>query len=64
VYSGAEMPAVLTMTNDEIAEALTYIRREWGHQAPPVEPATVRKIRAVVDDREEPWTMKELLDIP
>jgi len=64
IYTGAEMPAVLTMTNDEIAEALTYIRREWGHQAAPVEPATVRAIRKVVDDREEPWTMKELLEIP
>jgi mono/diheme cytochrome c family protein/glucose/arabinose dehydrogenase len=64
VYNNVEMPAVLTMTNDEIAEALTYIRREWGHQAPPVEPAAVRKIRAVVDDREEPWTEKELLKIP
>src|SRR6185369_17865413 len=59
IYTGAEMPAVLTMTNDEIAEALTYIRREWGHQAPPVEPAAMRAIRKVVDDREEPWTMKE-----
>jgi mono/diheme cytochrome c family protein/glucose/arabinose dehydrogenase len=64
IYSSAEMPAVLTMTSDEIAEALTYIRREWGHQSAPVEPATVRKIRAAVDDREEPWTMKELLEIP
>jgi len=64
IYSTAEMPAVLTMTSDEIAEALTYIRREWGHQSPPIEPATIRKIRAAVDDREEPWTMKELLEIP
>jgi mono/diheme cytochrome c family protein len=63
-YNNVEMPAVLTMTNDEIAEALTYIRREWGHQAPPVEPATIRAIRKVVDDREEPWSMKELLEIP
>jgi mono/diheme cytochrome c family protein/glucose/arabinose dehydrogenase len=64
VYNNTEMPAVLTMTNDEIAEALTYVRREWGHQAPPVEPATIRAIRKVVDDREEPWTMKELFDLP
>ena len=64
VYNNVEMPAVLTMTNDEIAEALTYVRREWGHQAAPVEPAEVRRIRAVVDDREEPWTEKELLKIP
>jgi mono/diheme cytochrome c family protein len=63
-YESVEMPAILTMANDEIAEALTYIRREWGHQAPPVEPATIRSIRAKVDDREEPWTMKELLEIP
>jgi len=64
VYNNVEMPAVLTMTNDEIAEALTYLRREWGHQAAPVEPAEIRKIRAAVDDREEPWTEKELLQIP
>ena len=42
------MPAVLTMTNDEIAEALTYIRREWGHQAPPVEPASIRAIMSLM----------------
>ena len=64
VYNNVEMPAVLTMTNDEIAEALTYVRREWGNQAPPVEPATVRAIRKVVDDREQPWTERELLEIP
>ncbi len=64
VYNNTEMPAILTMTNDEIAEALTYIRREWGHQAAPVDPATIRAIRKVVDDREEAWTMKELLEIP
>jgi mono/diheme cytochrome c family protein len=64
LYESVEMPAILTMSNDEIAEALTYIRREWGHQAPPVEPAAVRSIRAKVDDREEPWSMKELLEVP
>ena len=63
-YNNGDMPAVLTMSNAEIAEALTYIRREWGHQAPPVEPAAVRSIRAKVDDREEPWSMKELLEVP
>jgi mono/diheme cytochrome c family protein/glucose/arabinose dehydrogenase len=64
VYSGVEMPAILTMTNAEISEALTYVRREWGHQAAPVEPETIKKIRALVDDREEPWTEKELQKLP
>jgi glucose/arabinose dehydrogenase/mono/diheme cytochrome c family protein len=59
-----EMPALINMSNTEMAEVLTYIRREWGHQAPPVDVATVRKIREEVDDRETPWTEKELLDIP
>lgn len=64
VYNNVEMPAVLTMTNQEIADTLTYIRREWGHQARPVGIATVRSIRDSVDDREEPWTEKELLRVP
>jgi glucose/arabinose dehydrogenase/mono/diheme cytochrome c family protein len=59
-----EMPAVTNMSNDEIAEVLTYVRREWGHQAPPVDAATVRAVRAATEDREEPWTEKELLTIP
>ncbi len=59
-----EMPAIINMSNTEIAEVLTYIRREWGHQAAPVDPATVRKIREEVEDREQPWTEKELLEIP
>jgi len=29
-----------------------------------VDPATVKRIRAPVDDREEPWTEKELLKVP
>jgi mono/diheme cytochrome c family protein len=62
-YPAAEMPAVLTMSNDEIAEALTYLRREWGHQAPPVSPESVKRIRAATADREEAWTEKELLKV-
>jgi mono/diheme cytochrome c family protein/glucose/arabinose dehydrogenase len=59
-----EMPAVLNMTNAEIAEVLTYVRREWGHQGAPVAPESVKAVRAKVEDREEPWTEKELLDLP
>jgi len=64
IYNNGDMPAVLTMTNSEISEALTYIRREWGNTAAPVDVATVRRIRDAVDDREEPWSEKELLKVP
>lgn len=59
-----DMPAIQNMSSDEISEVLTYIRREWGHQAPAVDPAAVRKIKAATEDREEPYTEKELLKIP
>ncbi len=59
-----EMPAIINMSNTEMSEVLTYIRREWGHQASAIDPATVRKLREEVEDREEPWTEKELLEIP
>lgn len=59
-----EMPAIINMSNTEMSEVLTYLRREWGHQASPIDLPTVRKLRAEVEDREEPWTEKELLEIP
>ena len=59
-----EMPAITNMSNTEMSEVLTYIRREWGHQASAIDLPTVRKLREEVEDREEPWTEKELLEIP
>jgi hypothetical protein len=52
------------MSNAEIADALTYIRREWGNTAAPVEPSSVKRIRDAVDDREEPWLERDLLKLP
>ena len=46
-----------------IASVLTYIRQSWGHNAPPVSPESVAKVRAVVGNREEPWSDEELLTI-
>jgi len=59
-----EMPAVSILDDEQIATVLTYIRREWGHTADPVEPSTVAKVRAETAKREEAWTEAELLKIP
>jgi glucose/arabinose dehydrogenase/mono/diheme cytochrome c family protein len=59
-----EMPGITNMSSEEVAEVLTYIRREWGHLAAPVDPETVKRIRRETQAREEPWTEKELLQIP
>jgi len=58
------MPPVGAMSNEEIAAVLTYLRREWGHTASPVEPEDVEEIRGLTATREEPWTREELLDVP
>jgi mono/diheme cytochrome c family protein/glucose/arabinose dehydrogenase len=59
-----EMPSLSLLDDEQIASLLTYIRREWGHTADPIEPATVAKIRAETAQRQEAWTEAELLKIP
>jgi mono/diheme cytochrome c family protein len=59
-----DMPALGVFDDEQIAAVLTYVRREWGHTASPVEPDTVKKIRAETEKREEAWSEAELLKIP
>ncbi|HEX2968375.1 MAG TPA: cytochrome c [Bacteroidales bacterium] len=39
------MPAQDYLTDDQIADVLTYIRNSWGNKAPEVKPGLVAKIR-------------------
>lgn len=55
-----EMPPLPTFTDEQIAAVLTYIRREWEHNASPVEPADVAKIREANKARTHSWTADEL----
>ena len=48
------------LSDDQIAAALTYIRREWGHTAPPVPPTAVPPVRRDTAGRTRPWTNEEL----
>jgi mono/diheme cytochrome c family protein len=63
VVHNMEMPALGVLDDEQIAAVLTYLRREWGHDAPPVDPAAVARARAETAGRETPWTEKELLEI-
>ena len=58
-----DMPALAVFDDDQIASLLTYVRREWGHTAGPVEPGSVKSIRAETEKREEAWSEAELLKI-
>ena len=50
-----------SLTDDQIAAVLTYVRREWGQIGAPVTPADVRSARAAARTRTRPWTNEELL---
>ncbi len=48
-------------SDENIAYVLTYIRQEWGNNAPAIDPATVTEIRTKgAAGRNKPWTQAEL----
>jgi mono/diheme cytochrome c family protein/glucose/arabinose dehydrogenase len=56
-----EMPPVGAALNDEqVAGVVTYIRREWEHNASPITVDAVAKIRAQNKTRTKAWTEPEL----
>ncbi|MBI1841857.1 MAG: c-type cytochrome [Verrucomicrobia bacterium] len=59
-----EMPPLSVFSDEQVAQVLTYVRREWGHAFPTVEPETVKSVRAITAQREQAWTELELLRIP
>ncbi len=58
-----EMPSFATFTDEQIAQILTYIRREWEHGANPVKVSSVKAIRTAAQKHEEAWSEAELLKI-
>jgi mono/diheme cytochrome c family protein/HEAT repeat protein len=57
---GLMPPLGPALTDEQIAAALTYIRRAWGHTAAPVDPLNVMEVRALTKGRAKPWTNEEL----
>ena len=48
-----------SLSDEEIAGVLTYVRQEWGNAAPPVLPADVNAVRTRLGERGM-WTAEEL----
>ena len=58
---GLMPPLGATLNDDQVAAVLTYVRREWGQGGTPVDPGTVKTVRALTAGRTRPWTNDELL---
>jgi mono/diheme cytochrome c family protein len=57
---GLMPPIGAALSDEQVAAALTYIRREWGHTAAAVSPALVQEVRSKTAGRSRPWTNDEL----
>ena len=51
-------------TDSQLAAILTYVRSDWGNNAPPITADMVKQIRAEFKDRKEQWTWPEVQKIP
>ncbi|MEO7273139.1 MAG: HEAT repeat domain-containing protein, partial [Vicinamibacterales bacterium] len=60
---GLMPPLGAGMTDEQIADVLTYVRRAWGQTAAPVAPAAIAAVRGQVTGRTRPWTNDELQKI-
>lgn len=56
-----EMPGQGHLSDKELAQVLSYLRRAFGHQASCVDVATVKRVRAGTKRRGGAWTAAELL---
>jgi mono/diheme cytochrome c family protein len=61
-YTG-DMPAFNGFDDTQISAVLTYLRREWGHDAAAVGPEFVASVRAATQDRGDAWTSRELTQL-
>jgi len=60
---GLMPPIGSALSDEQIAGVLTYVRREWGQPGAPVDPATVKAVRALTASRTRPWTDDELFSL-
>jgi mono/diheme cytochrome c family protein len=62
-FNNAMAPLGGALKDEQIADAITYVRQEWGNKAPAVSAETVAKVRAELGNRTAPFTADELLKI-
>ena len=62
-YGGPDsvpMPAMGGLTDNQIADVLTFVRGHFGNNASPISEAEVTAVRSATAARQEPWTAEEL----
>ncbi|WP_433936201.1 cytochrome c [Sorangium cellulosum] len=55
VYNDVMPNLGVTLSDEEIALVLTYVRSSWGNSAPAITKDDVARVRASLGDRQAPW---------
>ena len=64
-YGEGAMPVFKdALTDQQVADVLTYVRQEWGNKAGPVKPEQVKAIREKVASKNDNWNAADLLQVP
>lgn len=50
----------ISLSDEDLAAVLSYMRNSWGNKAPPVTPEQVKAVRAKIAGRTQPYTMQDL----
>jgi mono/diheme cytochrome c family protein len=59
-FNNIMTPLEAVLTDDKIAAVMTYVRSNFGNNAPAVTPDFVAGVRKKFADRKQPWTQPEL----
>lgn len=59
-----KMPSWSRFDDGSLAAVITYIRKNWSNDSPPVSEELVASVRKAVGGRTEAWTMTELKSAP
>jgi mono/diheme cytochrome c family protein len=55
------MPAMgATLSDEDLAAVLTYIRQSWGNNASAITPDMIQAVKAEIKGRTQPWSATEL----
>lgn len=65
-FNSAMMPygTGVPMTDQELADVVTYVRASWGNRGSAVTPADVERVRRTTASRTTPYTATELQAMP
>ena len=59
-YLNFMTPLGTLLTDEQIADVLTYVRQRWSNDAPPISAETVKAVREANQARTQMWTQAEL----